>query len=184
MKHVRMKGNVSNWTLEGCAAPLRPEFPDMPCMNEKCLPKQKGAGASVTARNEERPSSRGYTNRQPLVRRSSCCLIRFTLDFIHSYLSSPKPGHTTGRTGRTAHSGEAGGRGGAERGVAGRGGAGWDGGGWMCPGRRRDDAPRTKPFILPARAPKTTVLDAPPEARTREILCKPDKEHNVRLTTG
>ena len=82
------------------------------------------------------------------------------------------------------HSGEAGGGAGARRGAAGRGGAGWGGGGWMLPGRRRVDAPRRKSSILPSRAPKRTVLDVSSEARTKEILCKPNKEHNVRLTSG
>ena len=60
-------------------------------------------------------------------------------------------------------------------GAAGRDGAGWDGGGWMRPGRRRVDALRRKPSVLPSRVPKTTVLNVSLEARTNEILCKPDR---------
>ena len=81
------------------------------------------------------------------------------------HLSNPKPGHTTGGSGRAAH-GEA---------------TGWDGSGRM--GRRRvcshkTTAPRA------SRASKTTVLNNSPGARTREILCKSLGEQNVRLTSG
>ena len=79
-----------------------------------------------------------------------------------------------GRRG-AAHSSKAGGAGAARQGAAGRGGAMWDGGGWTRPRLRRNDAPGRKPSILPPRAPKTTVMDDSSEARTKEILCKPDR---------
>ena len=63
------------------------------------------------------------------------------------------------------------------RGEAQRGGARWHGGGSMRPGEY-------KPSISPARAPRTPALDISSEARTKEIQCKPVKEHNVQLTTG
>ena len=37
---------------------------------------------------------------------------------------------------------------------------------------------------LAPRGSKTTVLNDSPEARTKEILCKPMGEHNERLTRG
>ena len=37
---------------------------------------------------------------------------------------------------------------------------------------------------MPTRVPKTTVLNDPSEARTKEILCKPVEEHNERLSRG
>ena len=79
-------------------------------------------------------------------------------------LSNPKPGHTTGGSGPAAHSGAAG------RGELGR------------VGRRRFAQDTTVPRAL--RASKTTVVNIPSEARTREILCKPLEEQSPRLTTG
>ena len=75
------------------------------------------------------------------------------------------------------------GRGGAGRGGSGRGGAGQGG-----KGRRRVGAPRKQPSILPSREPKTTLLDISSEARTNEILCKPNRGTqravDDRLTSG
>ena len=79
-------------------------------------------------------------------------------------LSIPKPGYTTGGSGR----------GGARRsGGAGRGRAGRDADGPVRPG---DDRP------LCPQASKTTVLNVSSEARTKEILCKPMEEQSPRLT--
>ena len=81
--------------------------------------------------------------------------------------SNPKPGHTTGGSGRSGV---------RRRGGAGRGGAGRNAGGTVRPGG--------KPILLPPRASKTTVLIDPPEARTNAIPCKPMGQQNIRLTTG
>ena len=44
------------------------------------------------------------------------------------------------------------------------------------PGRAgRGGAPMRRLFMSTFRAPNTTVLDASPEAQTKEILCKPDQ---------
>ena len=92
-----------------------------------------------------------------------------------SCLSCPKPEPTTGGTER----GGAQQRGGRHRlGAVGRGRAPPGAMGW-----RRVDAPRTtagrcaeeKTVHLALQAPKTTVLDVSPQARTKKILCKPDR---------
>ena len=83
-----------------------------------------------------------------------------------SNLTSSKPGHTTGGSGR----------GGARWGAgAGRGGAGRDADGSVRPGDSRPSC---------FRGSKTNVPNVSPEARTNEILCKPVEEHNERLTRG
>ena len=54
-------------------------------------------------------------------------------------------------------------------------------------GRRRVGSPRTQPSHLLSRTPnasQATILNISPEARTKEILCKPMEEHNERSTTG
>ena len=86
-------------------------------------------------------------------------------------LSSPKPGHTTGGSGR----------GGARRGSgAGRGGAGQH----ESP-TDRSAQEITVPVAFPGkRAKYTTVLNASSEARTKEIPCKPMEEQTPRLTSG
>ena len=81
------------------------------------------------------------------------------------HLSNPKPGHTTGGSGRAGHGGA------AERGEPGR------------VGRRRVCSRRTQPSLVPSRASKTTVLNTSSEAQTGEILCKPLEDQNPRLTT-
>ena len=85
------------------------------------------------------------------------------------HLSNPKPGHTTGGSGR----GE------TRHGWAGRGGAGRGGS-----GRRQVCSPSRQLSHLPSWESKTTVLDDFSETRTNEILCKPIEEQNPRLTTG
>ena len=81
----------------------------------------------------------------------------FTID-----LSSPKPGHTTGGSGRGAwRSGGAGsGRTGCQQ---------------NCP-------PRRQASPVPPKASKTRRLNISPETRTSEIPCKPMEEQNPRLT--
>ena len=80
------------------------------------------------------------------------------------YLSSPKPGHTTGGSGR-----------GARR--AGGAGSGRTG----C---QQNCSPKRKASLAPSKATKTRRLNVPPEARTSEIVCKPMGEQNPRLTRG
>ena len=80
-------------------------------------------------------------------------------------MSSPKPEHTTGGSGRR----------GARRGSAAGPGR---------KGRRHVGWPRSKPSLQPARVSWTTVLNIPLQARTKEILCKPMEEQNPRLTRG
>ena len=79
-------------------------------------------------------------------------------------LSNPKPGHTTGGSGRGARRG----------GGAGSGRIGCQ---QNCPPRRRAS-------LAPPKASKTRRLNIPPEARTSEILFKPMGEQNPRLTRG
>ena len=81
-------------------------------------------------------------------------------------LLNPKPGHTTGGSGRAAHGG-----------AAGRGGPG-------RVGRRLVCSRRTHMSLVPSRASKKRLLNVAPEARTSEILCKPLEEQSPRLTTG
>ena len=64
----------------------------------------------------------------------------------------------------------------AQSGAAGRGGTGQD---RMPSGRFAKDT--TDP--LAPRASKTIVLNAPSEARAKEILCQPMEEQSQRLTT-
>ena len=79
-------------------------------------------------------------------------------------LSVPKPGHTSGESGRGARRG-----GGAESGRT---------------GRRQNISPRRQASLVPSKASKTRRLIVSPEARSSEILCKPVEEHSDRLTTG
>ena len=83
---------------------------------------------------------------------------------LGGYLSSPKPGHTTGGSGR-----------GARRG--GRAGSGRTG----C---QQNCSHRGQASLAPANASKKRLLDVSPEARTSEISFKPMEEQSPRLTTG
>ena len=73
---------------------------------------------------------------------------------VHVNLSNPKPGHTTGGSGRGARRG-----GGAGPGRT---------------GRRQNSSPRRQASLVPSKASKTRLLNVSPEARTSEILCKPN----------
>ena len=79
-------------------------------------------------------------------------------------LSNPKPGHTTGGSGR-----------GARR--SGRAGSGKIG----C---QQNYSPRKQKSTVPSKASKKRRFNVSPEARTSEILCKPTEEQNDRLTSG
>ena len=83
---------------------------------------------------------------------------------FNANLSSPKPGHTTGRS-----------HWGARRG----GGAG--SGTTVC---QQNCAPREQSFLALFKASKTRRLNVSPEAQTSEILCKPMEEQNPRFTIG
>ena len=83
---------------------------------------------------------------------------------VRFYLPNPKPGHTTGGSGRGARRG----------GGAGSGRTG-------C---QQKCSPRGRASPVPLKASKTRRLNDPPEARTREIPFKPMEEQNPRLTTG
>ena len=78
-------------------------------------------------------------------------------------LSNPKPGHTTGASGRSARRG-----GGAGSGLTG------------C---QQNCSPRKQASLAPSKASKTRLLVSP-EARTSEILCKPMEEQILRLNRG
>ena len=79
---------------------------------------------------------------------------RFELPSAAGDFSSPKPGHTTSGSGR-----------GARRiGGAGPGRT----------GRRQNSSPRRQESLVPPKASKTGLLNVSPEARTSEILCKPN----------
>ena len=97
---------------------------------------------------------------------------RFELPSAAGDFSSPKPGHTTSGSGR-----------GARRiGGAGPGRT----------GRRQNSSPRRQESLVPPKASKTGLLNVSPEARTSEILCKPnagtkspvDKRFVSGLTAG
>ena len=81
---------------------------------------------------------------------------------LYVYLSSPKPGHTTGRSRRGARRG-----GGAGSGTT---------------VRQQNCAPREKSFPALSKASKTRRLNVPPEAQISEFLCKPMEEQNPRFT--
>ena len=49
-------------------------------------------------------------------------------------------------------------------------------------GRRWVGSPKKQPTLLPRRRSKKTFLGAPVEARTKETLCTPTGEQNLRLT--
>ena len=85
------------------------------------------------------------------------------------HLSSPKPGHTTGGSGRGARHG----------GGAGSGRAG-------C---QQNCSPRGQETFVPPKASNSRLLNVPPEARTSEILFNSFylnrvREQNHRLTSG
>ena len=80
------------------------------------------------------------------------------------YLSNPKPGHTTGGSGR-----------GARRG--GRVGSGRVG----C---QQNFSHRKHKSLVLSKGSKKRRLSVSPEARTNEILCKQMEERNERLTRG
>ena len=52
------------------------------------------------------------------------------------------------------------------------------------PSYRHFGRPRRQPSLYPSRVPQKTVLNVSSQARTKEILCKPLREQNVRLTRG
>ena len=79
-------------------------------------------------------------------------------------LSSPKPGHTTGGSGRGAW----------RRGGAGSGRTG-------C---QQNYPPERQASLVPSKESRTYCLNFSPEARTSEILGKPMEEQSPRLTTG
>ena len=83
---------------------------------------------------------------------------------LQRHLSNPKPGHTTGGSGR-----------GARR--SGRAGSGKIG----C---RQNYSPRIQRSPVLSKASKKRRFNVSPKARTSEILCKPTEEQNQRLTTG
>ena len=69
-------------------------------------------------------------------------------------LSNPKPGHTTGGSGRDTRRG-----GGAGPGRT---------------GRRQNSTPRRQASFVPPKASKTRLLNVSPGARTSKILCEPN----------
>ena len=82
---------------------------------------------------------------------------------VRSHLSNPKPGHTTGASGRSA-----------------RRGGGVGSGRTGC---QQNCSPRKQASLVPPKASKTRFLVSP-EARTSEILCKPMEEQNPWLNRG
>ena len=79
-------------------------------------------------------------------------------------LSNPKPGHTTGGSGRSSRRSS-------------RAGSGKIG----C---QQNFSPRKHKPTVPSKASKKRLFNVSPEARTSEILCKPMEEQNQRLTRG
>ena len=80
------------------------------------------------------------------------------------HLSNPKPGHSTGGSGRSARR-------------SGRAGSGKIG----C---KQNYSPRKQKSTVPSKASKKRRFNVSPEARTSEIPCKATAEQNQRLTTG
>ena len=78
------------------------------------------------------------------------------IQFYH--LSNPKPGHTTGGSGRSAR------QGGRER-----------SGKIKC---QQNYSPKKQNSTVPSKASKKRRFNVSPEARTSEILCKPTEEQN------
>ena len=97
-----------------------------------------------------------------------CCLqiprTRASKETFETNLSNPKPGHTTGGSGR-----------GARR--NGRAGSGRI----AC---QQNSSPRKHKSRVPSKESQKRRLSVSPEARTGEILCKPMEEQNPRLTRG
>ena len=80
------------------------------------------------------------------------------------YLPNPKPGNTTGGSGRSARrSGQAG------------------SGKIRC---LQNFSAKKQKSIVPSKAPKTHRFNISPEGRTSETLCKPTEEQNDRLKNG
>ena len=87
----------------------------------------------------------------PVVARSAHCAFACTNESaLAIHLSSPKPGHTTGGSGRTA--GRQGGGAGSSR-----------------TGCQQNCSPRRQESLAPPKASRTRRLNVPPEARTSEI---------------
>ena len=78
------------------------------------------------------------------------------------HLSNPKPGHTTGGSGRDAR-----------RSV---------GAGSGRSGRRQNCSPRRQESLAPSKASRTSRLNDSSEARKSEILWKPMEKQSPRLT--
>ena len=125
----------------------------------------RGSDVSRANRTVDVPS--GPAMRRPAPTRRKSCRIE-PKSCSQQDLSNPKPGHTTGRSGR----------GGAWRG--GEGGRGWVG---------RDAVGSIRPgdnttLPLPLQRIEETVLEVSSEARNNKVLCKPMEERNQRLTRG
>ena len=102
----------------------------------------------------------------PPANREHCpeLLFESTNNLIRIYLSNPKPGHTTGGSGRSARrSGQAG------------------SGKIEC---QQNYSPRKQKTTVPSKASKKRRFNVSPKARTSEFLCKPTEEQNQRLTIG
>ena len=88
-------------------------------------------------------------------------LFLFLFILIINSLSNPKPGHTTGESGRDARrSGQA---------------------GWGKIGCQQNDSPRKQKSTVLSKKSKKSRFNVSPEARTSEIRCKPMEEQNQRL---
>ena len=100
-----------------------------------------------------------YLHRISLVRDSKGTPRR---SFFH--VSNPKPGHTTGGSGRgTRRSGQA------------------ESSKIAC---QHNYSPRKQKSTVPFKKSKVCRFNVSPEERTSEILCKPTEEQNQRLTRG
>ena len=73
---------------------------------------------------------------------------------LYCDLSSPKPEHTTGGSGRSARRG--------------------DKAGSVRTGCQQNCSPRKQASLVPPKTSRTYCLNVSPEARTSEILCKPN----------
>ena len=91
-------------------------------------------------------------------------LLRGIEDIDPDHLSNPKPGHTTGGSGRSARR------------------SGWAGSDKI--GCQQNYSPRKQKSTVLSKPSKKRRFNVSPEARTSEILSKPTKEQNQPLING
>ena len=130
--------------------------------------RRNGRAGSGRISCQQNCSHRKHKSRVPS-KGSHKCRVRVspearTSEILCKHLSNPKPGHTTGGSGRGAR----------RSGQAGSGKIG-------C--QQNYSLRKQKSTVLSNKSKKCR-FNVSPEARTSEILCKPTEEQNQRLTRG